>query len=116
MYQDEETRLSNRGADREIDSTLFKFGMVMDRNAISINVGDTGISDIWNQVPSQLPTGLSPPLPISEPSLQLISLLSNEIATLLEEVGELRAELQTRPLSSSVLISTLNDSGTRGFF
>lgn len=107
----EEYRSHEQDIEKERPAIVFtKWRDALLLDSMSINVSSTGTSDMWRQWPPDVPTGWSLPLPLAEPSLQLILQLTKEMESLLEQVSKLRTELRSRPLSSSVLISTVNDA------
>ena len=71
-------------------------------------VGGTGtiFSSFGEEI--EIPTSPTYRLPVSGPSLQYFLQLTNELKTLLEELNELRSELRSRPITSSVLLNNLN--------
>lgn len=79
-------------------------GTVMDVEQVS----GTGTVFYNAGVEIEIPTGPTYRLPVSGQSLQYFLQLTNELKTLLEELKELRSELRSRPITSSVLLNNLN--------
>lgn len=91
-------------------SAIYSFGsgISLDVQEDTEQMSGTGTVDFWRFGPGEVPTGPTYPHSLFEPSHQIVFQLSNEIRVLLEEVKELRSELRSRPIASSVLLSNLN--------